>query len=119
MHMAEFCKECFKSKVAVSSDNITDDMLVMSEGFGICEGCGEYKQIVVGVEDNPIDRAFKKTTKYLSENNPRIIDVLEEIGISLYNEDGSFRTVFEILSEIRDKYVNRGDVDAESVNSED
>lgn len=49
MHMAEFCKECFKSKVAVPSDNITDDMLVMSEVLDLCEGCGEWKQVVVGV----------------------------------------------------------------------
>ena len=117
--MAEFCRECFKRSVAVPSDNITDDMLVMSEAYDICEGCGEYKQVVVEVKDSPIDEAFKKITKYLSENNPRIVDVVEECGISLYNEDGSFRTVFEILSEISEKYVDRGDVDAESINSED
>ena len=116
--MAEFCKECFKKQIAIPSDNITDDMLMMSAAYDICEGCGEYKQMVVGVEDNPIDKAFKKITKYLSENNPRIVDVVEEIGISLYNKDGSFRTVLEILSEIRDKYVDRGDVNAKSVDSE-
>ena len=47
--MAEFCKECFKSRVAVPSDNITDDMLMMSAAYDICEGCGEYKPMVVGV----------------------------------------------------------------------
>jgi hypothetical protein len=48
--MAEFCKECFKRSVAVPSDGITDDMLMMSAAWDICEGCGEYKQVVVGVE---------------------------------------------------------------------
>lgn len=119
--MAEFCKECFKECVCIPSDGITDDMLMMSAAYDICEGCGEYKPMVVGVEvkDNPIDEAFKKITKYLSETNPRIIDVVEEVGINLYNEDGSFRTIFEILSEINEKYVDRGDVDAENIDSED
>lgn len=110
--MAKFCKECFKRSVAVPSDNITDDMLMMSAAYDICEGCGEYKPMVLGVEDNPIDEPFKKITKYLSENNPRIVDVIEGIGINLYNEDGSFRTIFEVLSEISEKYVDRGDIDA-------
>ena len=48
--MAEFCKECFKRSVLVPSDNVTDDMLVMSEVYDICEGCGEYKQVVVKVK---------------------------------------------------------------------
>ena len=48
--MAEFCKECFKRSVAVPSDNITDDMLMMSAAWDICEGCGEYRPMVVGVE---------------------------------------------------------------------
>lgn len=63
-------------------------------------------------EENPVDEAFKKITKYLSENNPKVTDAIIEMGINLYNEDGSFRTVFEILSEISEKYVDRGDVDA-------
>lgn len=48
--MAEFCRECFKRSVAVPSDNITDDMLVMSDAYDICEGCGEYKQVVLRVK---------------------------------------------------------------------
>lgn len=50
MHMAEFCKECFKECVCIPSDGITDDMLMMSAAWDICEGCGEYKPMVVGVE---------------------------------------------------------------------
>ena len=49
--MAEFCKECFKEFIAVPSDNITDDMLVMSEGLDWCEGCEEWKPVVLGVKD--------------------------------------------------------------------
>jgi hypothetical protein len=45
--MAEFCKECFKRSVAVPSDGITDDMLVMSEELDFCEGCGEFKSVVL------------------------------------------------------------------------
>ncbi len=48
--MAEFCKECFKRWVAIPSDGITDDMLMMSAAWDICEGCGEYRPMVVGVE---------------------------------------------------------------------
>lgn len=53
--MAEFCKECFMRSIAVPSDNITDDMLVMSEWVNWCEGCGEWKPVVLYVnwsEDN-------------------------------------------------------------------
>ena len=59
--MAEFCKECFKKKIAVPSDGITDDMLMMSEAYDICEGCGEYKQVVVEVKD--INSEFKSFIK--------------------------------------------------------
>lgn len=59
--MAEFCKECFKRSIAVPSDGITDDMLVMSEAYDICEGCGEWKQVVVGVKDP--DSTFKSFIK--------------------------------------------------------
>ena len=49
--MAEFCKECFKKKIIVPSDNITDDMLVMSEELDFCEGCAEWKSVVIGVRE--------------------------------------------------------------------
>lgn len=48
--MAEFCKECFKRKLTVPSDGITDDMLMMSAAWDICEGCGEYKPMVLYVK---------------------------------------------------------------------
>ena len=49
--MAEFCKECFKRNIAVPSDGITDDMLVVSEDVDFCEGCGEWKPVVLYVKD--------------------------------------------------------------------
>lgn len=52
MRMAEFCKECFKRSVAVPSDGITDDMLVMSDWLDLCEGCGEWKSVVLEVKWN-------------------------------------------------------------------
>lgn len=48
--MAEFCKECFKRSIAVPSDGITDDMLMMSEYLDFCEGCGEMKSVVLEVK---------------------------------------------------------------------
>jgi hypothetical protein len=48
--MAEFCKECFKEKIAVPADNITDDILVMSEDDDFCEGCCRWKPIVLSVK---------------------------------------------------------------------
>ena len=47
--MAEFCKECFKRKLTVPSDGITDEMLVVSEDVDFCEGCGEWKPVVLYV----------------------------------------------------------------------
>lgn len=57
--MAELCKECFKRSVAIPSDNITDDMLMMSAAYDICEGCGEYKPMVVGVETKSVFQDIK------------------------------------------------------------
>lgn len=54
MSVAEFCKECFKKKIATPSDNITDDMLVMSEELDFCEGCAEWKPVVIEVKDKQI-----------------------------------------------------------------
>ncbi len=57
--MAEFCKECFKEKIAVPSDNITDDMLMLSAAWDICEGCGEYRPMVVGIETRSVFQDIK------------------------------------------------------------
>ena len=49
--MAEFCKECFKNQIAVSSDKITDNMLELSDILDLCEGCGAYKPIVIQIKE--------------------------------------------------------------------
>lgn len=48
--MAEFCKDCFIKKLTTPSDNITDEMLIMSDTWEFCEGCCEVKPIVTAVE---------------------------------------------------------------------
>lgn len=51
--MAEFCKECFRSKILTSEENrkIKDEHIIMFEKQGFCEGCGEVKKLVHYVED--------------------------------------------------------------------
>ena len=89
--MAEFCKECFKSKIAVPSDNITDDMLMMSAAWDICEGCGEYKQVVVGVETRSVFQ-----------------DIKDELRASVYSYDSviqpaNMQAVVKAICDICDK----------------
>lgn len=48
--MADFCKDCFIKKMITPSDNITEEMLVMSDNLDFCEGCCEIKPIVIAVE---------------------------------------------------------------------
>ena len=93
--MAEFCKECFKSRVAVPSDNITDDMLMMSAAYDICEGCGEYKQMVVGVTN-------KYGTRSLFQN------IKDELIGSVYSYDSvmqptNMQAVVKAICDICDK----------------
>lgn len=40
--MAEFCKECFLNK--------ENEQIVMSEDDDLCEGCGEFKPVVVKIK---------------------------------------------------------------------
>lgn len=51
--MAEFCKDCFMKKIIVPSDGVTEDMLVMTEYSELCEGCCEWKPVVVEVKGKP------------------------------------------------------------------
>lgn len=43
--MAEFCRKCYIEICGGSED----DPLVMSDELDLCEGCGEWKQVVVRV----------------------------------------------------------------------
>ena len=46
--MAEFCKECFKELLC---NDYEDDQLITSKDEDICEGCGEFKQVVIKIID--------------------------------------------------------------------
>jgi hypothetical protein len=47
--MAEFCKDCFK---LINESYYHDEELVMSEEEDFCEGCCEYKKVVVGIKNS-------------------------------------------------------------------
>lgn len=49
--MAEFCKKCFKEKLTTSSDNISDNALIMSKENDYCESCGEFGPVVLAVKE--------------------------------------------------------------------
>lgn len=50
--MAEFCKECFRKKILTSEENrkLKDEQIIMFEVQGLCEGCGEIKELVNYIE---------------------------------------------------------------------
>lgn len=66
--MAEFCKYCFKRWVAIPSDKITDDMLVMSEELDYCVSCGELKPVVIEVKDPEWRSKMLKRGGYIGED---------------------------------------------------
>lgn len=73
--MAEFCKKCFKEKIAVPSDNITDDMIIMSEEDDFCEGCGEIKPVVIEVKETSyLDNALEAAKKFNEELEKETFD---------------------------------------------
>lgn len=51
--MAEFCKDCFRSKILTYLENqiIKDEQIIMSEELDFCEGCCEWKPVVIGVKN--------------------------------------------------------------------
>jgi hypothetical protein len=89
--MAEFCKECFKRSVAIPSDRITDDMLMMSAAYDICEGCGEYKPVVVGVKEKS---AFQNIKDELRETVRSYSSVMQPINM---------RAIVEAICDICDE----------------
>ena len=46
--MAEFCKDCFKQLLF---NGYEDDKIILSEDLDLCEGCGEFKQVVIKIID--------------------------------------------------------------------
>ena len=61
--MAEFCKDCARKVLGFTEDELS--RAVMSEDPDLCEGCGEYKPVVIHIrEKNIID-----TIKQIFKNN--------------------------------------------------
>lgn len=44
--MAKFCKECF---LKLLSNDYEDDQIILSEELDLCEGCANFKQVVVKI----------------------------------------------------------------------
>lgn len=44
--MAEFCKDCFKELLC---NDYEDYQLILSEDLDLCEGCADFKQVVVKI----------------------------------------------------------------------
>jgi len=42
--MAEFCKECFKELLF---NDYEDEQIIVSEDDDLCEGCGEFKIVLI------------------------------------------------------------------------
>lgn len=45
--MAEFCKECFKELLC---NDYEDSQITLSEDLDLCEGCADFKQVVVRIK---------------------------------------------------------------------
>ena len=61
--MAEFCKECWKKM-----NNFNDDSIryVLSIDLDLCEGCGEYKRVVIDERpSNLLYYLFEKLKKLI------------------------------------------------------
>ena len=46
--MAESCKDCFKRLFV---DDYEDDKIIVSDDLDLCEGCAEFKQVIVKINN--------------------------------------------------------------------
>lgn len=44
--MAEFCVKCFNN---INDLNIDENEYILSDELNLCEGCGQWKRVVVGI----------------------------------------------------------------------
>lgn len=47
--MAEFCAKCFLKSIAASSDNLTEDDLIITDESEFCDGCCKIKPVVIQI----------------------------------------------------------------------
>lgn len=59
--MAEFCKDCFAKYISPTPCVV--DHAILSKELDLCEGCGEYKHVVVRISRLP-----KFVVKLLNRN---------------------------------------------------
>ena len=88
--MAEFCKECFLTKLGPGTN---PESLVMSEEADLCEGCGEQKPIVLEVkEDTPkltIAECQVETQKHIESVRKYIRFMIDKIDMRGVKHDAS------------------------------
>jgi len=46
--MAEFCIDCFKELLF---NDYEDSQIILSDNLDICEGCAEFKRVVIRIID--------------------------------------------------------------------
>ncbi len=49
--MADFCLDCWNE---IFDMNETERDVVISKGYTLCEGCAEFKQVIVGTRKFPV-----------------------------------------------------------------
>jgi len=47
-YMAEFCIDCFKELLF---NDYEDSQIILSDNLDICEGCAEFKRVVIRIID--------------------------------------------------------------------
>ena len=60
--MAEFCLNCWNE---MNETHLTEEDVILTEYLDLCEGCGEFKQVVDG---------YKKRLKELAYNAAQLVD---------------------------------------------
>ena len=53
--MAEFCIDCMNE---MNDSNYTEKDVCLSENKDLCEGCGEYKRVVIAIKERNSFFAF-------------------------------------------------------------
>jgi hypothetical protein len=89
VYMAEFCKECYKTKL---DPNVNDSDLVLSTEPCLCEGCGETKPIVVEVNVSPkltVAECQVETQKHIEAVRKYIRFMIDKIDLRGVKHDAS------------------------------